>query len=307
MTKQENFLKFLENAAIKHNNFYNYDKFTYDTARIASTITCPIHGDFQQRPDNHLQGKGCKLCGINKLKNLFTKTKEKFIEESNLIHNDKYDYSKSEYINDSTKLIITCPIHGDFEQKPNDHLQGSGCLNCKSNRFSDSMNKKYSTIFIDRAKKVHGDKYDYLEYTAMRKNMTIICKKHGEFKQRPDNHLKGNGCPSCDNSLGELLIENYLNNLNIKFKKEKKFDGCKNKEKLPFDFYIEEKNIIIEFDGIQHFEPIEFFGGQNGLKYRQKNDKIKNEYCKNNNIRLIRIPYFKIKEIDVILNKELTV
>ncbi len=245
------------------------------------------------------------MCGISKLKTLFTKTKEKFIEESNLIHNNKYDYSKTDYINDSTKLIVICPIHGEFEQLANKHLQGNGCKGCQKSKTASSFKTKYSEIFIDRAKKVHGDKYTYLEYIAMRKNMKIICKKHGEFEQRPDNHLRGNGCPSCDISFGETLIQNYLNNSNIKFKKEKTFDGCKNKLKLPFDFYLEEKNTIIEFDGIQHYEPIDYFGGLEAFEYRKSNDKIKNEYCKNNNIRLIRIPYFKIKEIDDILAKEL--
>ena len=309
MINEENYLRFIENAKLKHNNFYNYDKFEYTTARKPGIITCPNHGDFEQRPDNHLQGKGCKLCGINKLKILFTKTKEKFIEEANLIHNNKYDYTKTEYINDSTKLIIICLEHGNFEQKPNDHLQGSGCPECRFKRFSKTMNQKYSEIFINKAIKLHGYKYKYVteNYVAMRKNMKIICNIHGEFQQRPDNHLRGDGCPSCSSSLGENLIENYLINKNIKYEKEKTFEDCKNKEKLLFDFFIVSINTIIEFDGIQHFESIEYFGGESKLLYTQQNDKIKNEYCLKNNIRLIRIPYTKIKKIDEILEHELSV
>jgi len=306
MKKQEkNYLKFLKNANIKHNNFYDYDKFTYETARIAGTITCPIHGDFQQRPDNHLQGKACKLCGISKLKTLFTKTKEKFIEESNLIHNNKYNYSKTDYINDSTKLIVICPIHGEFEQLANKHINGRGCPNCKGDKFTKSMNTKYSKIFIDRAKKVHGDKYNYskVNYKKSSESIIIICQKHGEFKQIPYNHLIGKGCKLCKNSHGEVKIENYLCSKNIVFKREKTFIDCKNKEALPFDFYLEKYNLIIEFDGEQHFKPMGYFGGEKKLLYTQQNDKIKNEYCQNNNIRLIRIPYTEVDNIENILTK----
>jgi very-short-patch-repair endonuclease len=136
--------------------------------------------------------------------------------------------------------------------------------------------------------------------------MKIACKKHGEFEQRPDNHLRGDGCPSCNNSVGENLVENYLIRNNLSFKKEKTFKDCKNKEVLSFDFYLENLNTIIEFDGIQHYEPIEYFGGLENFTYRKLNDEIKNEYCKNNNIRLIRIPFYDINRIEEILKRELT-
>ena len=305
MTKQENYSKFLENAKIKHNNIYNYDKFIYKTARISGTIICPIHGDFEQRPDNHLQGKGCVKCGYNKLKNLFTKTKEKFVEESNIIHNNKFDYSKSNYVNDSTKVIITCPTHGDFEQVANHHINGQGCSKCKKEKTAETFNKKYGLSFIDRAKKIHGDKYDYSKvvYSKMKHNVIIICKKHGKFEQQASNHLSGRGCKICKNSLGESKIEIFLKDNNFSFEREKTFIDCKNKEVLPFDFYLEKFNLIIEFDGEQHFKPMGYFGGEKKLLYTQQNDKIKNEYCQNNNIRLIRISYTDVKNIENILTK----
>jgi hypothetical protein len=302
MNKDKNFNKFIERAKKIHDNYYTYVN-NYSNARTNITIICPIHGEFQQRPDNHLQGKGCKLCGLNKLKILFTKSKEQFVNESNLIHNNKYDYSKSEYINDSTKLTIICPIHGDFYQKPNDHLQGAGCHDCKSGKFANSMNMKYSKIFIEKARQIHDNRFDYskVKYNRMKDKVIIICNKHGDFEQLPYNHLMGNGCPICKNSIGENKIESFLKKNNFLFEREKTFDDCKNKEKLPFDFYLSDINTIIEFDGEQHFKPMGYFGGLKKLLYTQQNDKIKNEYCKNNNIRLIRIPYYEINNIEKIL------
>jgi very-short-patch-repair endonuclease len=308
MNKDKNFAKFLEKTKEIHNDYYTYGN-NYSNARTNMTIMCPIHGEFQQRPDNHLQGKGCKLCGIDKLKILFTKSKEQFVNESNIIHNNKYDYSESEYINDSTKLTIICSIHGQFRQSPNDHLHGSGCLKCKGKKFSASMNRKYSKIFIEKARQIHGDKYVYLKenYVAMRKNMKINCKKHGEFEQLPYNHLMGKGCKFCNNSHGETKIENFLIKNNFIFEREKTFENCRNKEKLPFDFYLEKYNLIIEFDGEQHFRPMGYFGGNSKLLYTQQNDIIKNEYCLNNNIRLIRIPFTEVDNVEIILKNELIV
>jgi len=120
----------------------------------------------------------------------------------------------------------------------------------------------------------------------------IICKKHGIFEQTPDNHInKKTGCPICNESKGEKEIRIILNNLNIKYIKQKTFNNCKNKRKLPFDFYLTDYNLCIEFDGIQHFKSIEYFGGEKVLKETQKRDLIKNNYCKENNIKLLRIKY----------------
>lgn len=124
-------------------------------------------------------------------------TKEEFIQRASIIHN-KYLYDKINYINTSTKVIITCPIHGDFEQTPNKHLRGQGCQKCYRERqkFIPLSNTQE---FIEKAKQVHGDKYDYskVEYKTAKTKVIIICKEHGEFEQTPDNHLHGKGCPKC--------------------------------------------------------------------------------------------------------------
>jgi len=119
--------------------------------------------------------------------------KESFISKSHKIHGDKYDYSKVEYINNYTKVCIVCPEHGEFYQRPSDHLKGSGCSKC-------AKNKRLTTNeFIESAKKVHKDKYDYskVEYINSQTKVCIICPEHGEFWQTPNAHLNGNGCPHC--------------------------------------------------------------------------------------------------------------
>ena len=137
-------------------------------------------------------------------------TKE-FIEKAKKIHGDKYDYNKTFFKNNQTKLIITCPIHGDFEQYPYHHLRGSGCKQCGFDKIHNAK-KDSVEIFIEKAKKIHGDKYDYskVEYANTDTKVCIICPEHGEFWQSPSNHLQGQGCKQC--SLERRKKKNDRNN-----------------------------------------------------------------------------------------------
>ena len=215
-------------------------------------------------------------------------TTEEFIERSILVHGDKYDYSLMEYKNVDTKIKIICPEHGVFEQTPHHHLNGIKCPNC-------SHNKKITTEeFIIKSKEIHGDRYDYslVNYKHTKYNkIKIICPIHGIFEQAPYEHKNGSGCPICMESKGERIIRNILIQKNIKYETQKKFKECKYINILSFDFYLNEYNICIEYDGEQHFKKFRFEKDNNKLIIRQKRDQIKNEYCINNNIRLIRIKF----------------
>ena len=114
----------------------------------------------------------------------------------------------------------------------------------------------------------------------------------------PNKHLNSRGCPNCSNSKGALKIKNILDINNIEYFQEMRFNDCRNKNSLPFDFYLPEYKTCIEFDGLQHFESIDYWGGEERLNYIKKNDNIKNEYCKDNNIKLIRVPYYEINNIE---------
>jgi hypothetical protein len=188
--------EFITQSKEIHNNFYDYSKVEYINSQTKVIITCKIHGDFEQVPNSHLQGHGCNDC-VDRTKK--RSNNEDFIEKANEIHNNFYDYSKVEYINSQTKVIVTCKIHGDFEQVPNSHLQGCGCSDCAIIR---RIEKQLFTIddFIIRSNEIHNNKYDYskVEYTGANNDVVIICKAHGEFNQKPSKHINSKqGCIIC--------------------------------------------------------------------------------------------------------------
>jgi hypothetical protein len=129
--------QFIEETNKLHHNFYTYPRTDYKNAHTKVTITCPIHGDFKQTPNSHLQGNGCPYCGEEERRKSRIKRQEQFIEEANRANNNFYTYSRIKYEHSYKEVIITCPIHGDFEQKPHIHLRGHGCQKC-----SNSVSKK---------------------------------------------------------------------------------------------------------------------------------------------------------------------
>ena len=275
-------INFSEKSNKIHNNKYDYSLVNYINNNTMVKIICPLHGVFEQRPKEHLKGSGCPICYGNKR----LSTKE-FIVKSNEIHNNKYDYSLTEYKNDKTKVKIICPKHDVFEQKPNDHLKGCGCAKCNGGI------KMLQEIFIKKSQQSHNNKYDYslVNYINSKTKVKIICPVHGIFEQNPNDHLKGCGCPICKESKGERTISILLNNKNIHFIRQKRFNNCKDKKQLPFDFYLPDFNMCIEYDGRQHYQVVDDFGGEKEFKKIQKRDKIKNNYCLKSNIYLLRISY----------------
>ena len=285
---------FIDKAICIHGSEYDYSKVNYINTGTKVCIICPAHGEFYQTPENHLQGFKCSKCAGNFMDNDY------FIELSNVKHNNKYDYSKVKYIDINTDVIIKCPIHGDFKHKPHYHLRGSGCLKCV-NQYMDL------DYFIEKSKIIHGNKFDYSKvvYKNTLTKVCIICPVHGEFNQTAGSHLNGNGCPKCKQSKGERQIENVLNKYNIENIHNHKFDECKDKRKLPFDFYLPFMSTCIEYDGGQHFYSVDWFGGSDEFINRQRRDNIKTKYCKDNDIEMIRISYLDFNEIENILIKKL--
>lgn len=280
--------EFLEKAKLIHGDFYDYSNANYSNYRTSIVISCRNHGEFEQTPSNHLSGAGCPLCGNDRMK----LTLEYFKIKSEDVHFGKYDYSLVEYNNSRTSVVIICPNHGQFKQTPHDHLSGRGCNKCAIIERGDRL-KKPQEDFISESCLVHENKYDYslVEYENTKTKVKIICPVHGEFKQAPTHHVRGVGCPYCNESKGEKKISKLLKESGVKFERQKRLVGCKNIMELPFDFYLPEHNICIEHDGRQHFEAIDYFGGEKALELTKINDRIKSDYCSNNNIELIRIAY----------------
>lgn len=287
MSKKLTAEEFIEKAKLIHANEYNYSFVEYNGAQKKIKIICLIHGEFKQTPNNHLNKHGCPKCGLERVINGQKYNNLLFINKAKKIHQNKYDYSLVNYIDSQTKIIIICPEHGNFEQKPFSHLRGTNCPNC-------APNKKMNTdCFIKKANMTHNNKYNYSEvkYANSLTKINIICPKHGKFSQQPSAHLNGKGCPICKQSGGERKISRILDNNNVEYVVEKIFDACRYKMSLPFDFYLPKHNILIEYDGIQHFKAAKFYGGEYRFILRQKIDNIKIEFAKNNGIELIRIAY----------------
>ena len=278
--------EFISRSTIKHSNIYDYSLVEYIRNSIKVKIICNTHGIFEQRPTNHLDGQGCPKCA----KESSFLTNENFISNANRIHNLTYNYEKVRYIRNDKKVIIICPTHGEFLQSPNHHINmKQGCPKCKYAKIKLNLEN-----FIKKSIIKHGNRYDYSKINefSFNKKVTIICPIHGEFLQLPNNHSNlGYGCYMCKNSIGEKAISNILDSMNIKYIREKTFEQCRNKNKLPFDFYLPEYNICIEYQGIQHFKPIDYFGGEKRFKEQIKNDNIKLKWCKENGINFIKISY----------------
>ena len=234
-------------------------------------------------------------------------TKEEFIMKARKFHGNKFDYSFVKYINSKTKVKIVCYKHGVFEQRPNDHLTGYGCKKCQYEKTS-KMNKFTNEIFINKANKIHNNKFDYsmVEYDGYENKIIINCTIHGKFKQSPHGHLSGAGCPSCKESRGEKKITNYLMKKDIKFKRQVTFDGLiGNMNQLVFDFYLPEYKMMIEFDGIQHFKPVKFFGGINKFNKQKEYDRKKISFAINNGFKLLKLSYNTFSYLDEALECEL--
>jgi hypothetical protein len=187
--------KFIYKSIEKFKNKYDYSLIKYVNSQEKIEIKCNKHDIiFEQTPSEHLRGKnGCKLCS-NSINN-----NEDFIINAKEVHGDEYDYSLTNYINSYTKVKIICSKHGVFEKIPNAHIKNKqGCPICS--KEIKNINKKYTNeLFIDKAKKTHGNKYDYslVEYISSNIKVKIICPEHGEFEQIPSGHIRGKGCEEC--------------------------------------------------------------------------------------------------------------
>ena len=154
-------------------------------------IICPEHGEFWQTPAAHVRGHGCPICSKYK-KGKHTVTTENLIKKCNNVHNNKYSYEKTKYIDANTKICVTCPVHGDFYILPFHHLNGQGCPKCKGRNLTQDD-------VIAKFKEIHKDKYDYSKviFSKIKEKVCIICPEHGEFWQTPQKHINGQGCPIC--------------------------------------------------------------------------------------------------------------
>lgn len=282
----------------------------YDYSLLGSTIIygskipiiCPVHGEFIQNSSNHLRGKGCASCANRQE----ISTKE-FIRRAKEVHGDKYDYSLVSYKNMKSKIDIICLSHGVFSQTPEQHIRlKQGCSVCSGNRriTKQTLEEKFINIY--------GENLIDLSYIENIKNnsqkIKILCKQCNKFFYKTPSKLLSRGGHYCSyTSKGEMIIENILSKNNIGYIAQYSNAECTNnldykkRNRLYFDFFLPKENICIEFQGIQHFTPVEKFGGFDDFLLRIKNDQIKKNYLINNKINLLLINYWEIDKIEEIL------
>ena len=286
MTQEEKNNRFIE----KSKNIWGY-KYDYTKVKFVDHKTPVIiiykGVEYKQTPTKHLQKKHCEL-NQNKL------TREEFIRRCKEIWKDRFDYSNTEYINSYTDITFYDKHYGIYiTQRANSHMSGN-------------LYKVPKNNFIELAMMTNDYKYNYekIEYKNLTDNIEITCNKHGIFKTRGYDHINsrfGGNCNKCDEYIAMKCISKFLDKNNLNYHKEYRFDELY----LPFDFYIPSKRTLIEFDGEQHFQPVEHFGGLKTYEQLKINDKIKNDYCEENYINLIRIRYDQIDKIEEILKSNL--
>ena len=268
---------FIEKARKVHGDKYDYSMVEYSGSQEKVSVICPKHGVFSVKPYLHIQGQGCPGCWEERRKFNRLKTTEGFVKKANEIHEGKYDYSKVEYANSSTKVCIICPEHGEFWQTPDSHLGGSGCPKCGMEKNHVLMS---NDEFIEKARKVHGDKYDYsnVEYDGPFNDVRIICPKHGEFLQKAYLHLDGCGCQKCGvtESKWENEVYGFVHSLCD--------DAINNDRNMldgkEIDIFVPSKSIGFECDGLRWHNEL----------HKDKNYHLdKTKSCKEKGIRLIHI------------------
>ena len=281
--------QFIEEAKTIHGDKYNYNNTVYNGSHSKLKIICPIHGEFEQIAKDHLNGQGCPKCKCKRIWDTRGRiTTESFVKKYFEKFPDKlgnYDFSKADYVKNSQKITVICNEHGEFLITPNALLAGECCSKCSK------VYRPTTEEFIERAKTVHGNKYDYnkVEYINSKTKICIICPEHGEFWQIPYSHLNGQGCPKCVMSHMENKIKEFLINLQIKYEYETNINGLLKRQSV--DFYLPDYNIALECQGGQHF-----YGGFNRNNIQKANeihrkvlyrDIIKYKKLKLNNINIL--------------------
>lgn len=266
---------------------------------IFITIECSKGHISRMKWDNFQQGKDCKYCANN--------VKFTYEEVKTYIENFGYKLLSTEYNSGKEKLLVKCPNpnHEPYEVRFYAFKnQNNRCEKCSREKASEK--RKHSYDFVKESIEFYGYKLLSNEYKNSLDILRLMCPHGHEFNMSFEKfYNSGHRCTKCSESKGEREITRILDKYYIENISQYKFDDCKFKQCLPFDFYLPSYNVLIEYDGEQHFEILDYFGGLDKFIDTKIRDTIKNEYCKKNNIKLIRIPYYEIKNIEYIIKNEL--
>ena len=267
---------------------YKYDYSKVDYIDYKTPVKIGYKGLwYLQTPNKHLQGKKIE-CQENRMStdNFIILSKKVWGEE-------RFDYSECEYLGTNVKVKLYDKLKNKWiEQVPKSHLKGFEVLKLTKEEFHKKCNLVHDFKYV----------YDLRQYkSGLNSKLDIICKQHGVFNLKAATHIYGTGCSKCDEYRANRIIKQTLNKMNISYIQQHFFDNSE----LPFDFYMPGKRTCIEFDGLQHFQPVDHFGGLKSYEQLKINDKIKDDYCEDNYIDLIRIRYDQIDKIELILHSSL--
>lgn len=254
-------------------------------------------------PDNLLHGNGCPICRNNKLSNDRIKSVNKFVSDLNIINSDIEILG--DYYGARENIKCRCKIcNYKWNALPTNLLKGKGCPNCKAVKTKKRCTKSHED-FIHEMIDINPDIKIISKYLHSHDKVKCKCLKcNNIWESQASSLLCGVGCPQCNISKGENSIINYLESKNIRYERQKKFNELIGigKRPLSYDFYLPCVNLLIEYNGRQHYMPIDIFGGEKYFKIQQEHDKRKREYANNNKFLLLEIPYWKYDEIINILD-----
>lgn len=285
---------------IENEQGYELISKTYINSKTKMEIKCPNGHIFNMSYEVFKVGHRCPICSTKKRGN---SRKLSYDYVKTFIEKEGYSLISKEYKNNNTKLELICDKGHNIQMTFGNFQRGNRCKICATKKNIDKQRHSYE--YVKSFIKSIGYTLIDEKYVRNSDKLKIRCDKGHEISTSFKNLLKGNRCPECGViSHGEEKIKQILERENISFEIQYTFKDCKFKKVLPFDFYLKDKNILIEYDGIQHFEIREYFGGLNSFIDTKIRDTIKNIYCKENNIKLIRIPYWKFESIEEILKVE---
>lgn len=286
--------EFVRRATLKHVGRYSYELTQFTSTKKKVIVSCPEHGPFEQVAGAHLyHGHGCPGCSAEsngyKAADFIALARERF--------GDRFNYDKVVYVDSKVHVTITCSIHGDFDQSPNCHLRSTkSCPPCGREAVG-LASRGTLDLFIEKSVEVHGNRYDYsrAEYVDIRTPVVIICPDHGPFEMQPVSHYRGTRCPPCRESRGEVAVRRELEKAGVDFVAQWTHPTLRRKRLLRFDFAIPARRIAIEFDGGQHFGPVNFRGALSeevALRVHEDaviRDSIKNSWAAKNGWTILRI------------------
>lgn len=296
MSKKKTHEEYIAEVAIKNPNVEVIG--TYIGGKIKIEHRCKIHDKIWQiTPINILHGMGCDECRIEKLRNAKLISQDQYVDMlKNAVPHVRLigDYSGMR-----TPTLHYCTKHDLYwDATPTNLIRGCGCKYCGID-LSKEQRTKCHEEYVNDLYKVNPNIIVLGTYEGVNKPILHRCLVDGnEWFARPGGLLYGLGCPKCKESHGEKKIRKWLEEHNIEYEDQHVFEDCKDKKVLPFDFYIHQYNLCIEFDGEQHFRPVDFSGHNKERALKQfeiikRHDFIKTKYCEDNNVKLLRIPYFK--------------